>query len=66
MGIHFENDLPWNKHLSVVHTRIRSVSCSYYNIKVVILIFVRGLIVQSLAVSVLRSGVTIFANCIDL
>lgn len=63
IGIHFQNDLSWNKHLPVVCRKLRSVSCLLYNIKVFIHICARRLIVHVLALSVLGHGMTIFAHC---
>lgn len=63
LGVLFDFDLSWNSHLSYVCTRLRKVSCCLYSIRSFAPRSVRKLILNGLAYSILRYGVTVYAHC---
>lgn len=63
LGIFFDSDLSWNSQMAYVSKRLRSVSCLLYNTRALFPFSVRRLVLNSLAYSVLRYGITIFAHC---
>lgn len=65
MGLIFEYDMSWNKHMTNVCSVLRKVSCMLYNVKVFVPFSVKKIIVHALVYSVLRYGVTIHALCTE-
>lgn len=63
LGIKFDSELSWNTHLAELCKRLRGVSCCLHNIKFLLPFSVRKLMVHSLAYSILRYGITLFAHC---
>lgn len=63
LGLFFDSDLSWNTHLSYICTRLRKLSCCLYSITSLTPVSVRKLLINSLAYSILRYGVTVYASC---
>lgn len=63
LGVFFDSDLSWTTHLSYITKRLRGISCLLYSTKVFMPFSVKKMIVYSLVYSVLRYGITLFANC---
>lgn len=66
LGIRFDSDMSWNTHLTHICNKLRSVSCLLFNQKVFMPFTIRKSIAHALGYSVLRYGITLFANCSEL
>lgn len=62
LGLLFDCDLLWNLQLSHLCNRLRAVSCLLYNMRCLMPIFVRKIIVHALVYSVLRYGLTLYGH----
>ena len=63
MGLIFEYDMSWNKHMAHVCSVLRKVACMMYNVKILVPFNVKKMIVHALVYSLLRYGVTVHAHC---
>lgn len=63
LGIHFDSDMSWNTQVTTLCSKLRSVSCVLYHLRTVTPPFIRKLILESTAYSVLRYGITIYIHC---
>lgn len=66
LGIHFDSDLSWNSHLTIVCSKLRSVLCLLYKIKTFLPFGIRKLLAYSLGYSIVRYGITVFGQCSGL
>lgn len=66
LGIWFDSGLLWNTHLSNVCVKLRRTACLLYQIKSLVPLFVKKMLVNSFAYSILRYGITVFVHCSSL
>lgn len=63
LGIEFDSDLSWNAHMGTVCKKLRRVSCLLYNMRSLVPQYVKKMVINALAYSVLRYGITIYGGC---
>lgn len=62
-GIEFDSDLSWNTHMGTACKKLRRVSGLLYNMRSLVPQFVKKMVINALAYSVLRYGITIYGGC---
>lgn len=63
LGVYFDSDLSWNSHLAFVCGRLRGAACALFNMKSLVPLPVKKMVMHALAYSVLRYGITVYAHC---
>uniref|UniRef100_L7LW06 Putative tick transposon n=1 Tax=Rhipicephalus pulchellus TaxID=72859 RepID=L7LW06_RHIPC len=63
LGVIFHSGMSWQHHMAFICSKLRSVACLLFNIKSLVPLPVKKMIVHSLAYSTVRYGITVFAFC---